>query len=153
MNCWYSIKGNTMNDDIWHTQFQKLSSWAESKGYEVLCKTNIADCIIFEDKEIFINSRCNKENQFYTLLHECGHLITDSKKKMFLDEHPIYPSQVLDGRREKSKAYKVCLLSEELSAWREGWRLAKRLKLYVNKRKYHLCMVDAVFSYVESVSA
>ena len=140
-----------MKEDLWQKQFKSLSAWAEKKGYQVILKRDVADCIIFEDKEIFINSSCNTENQFYTLLHECGHLMTDNKKKMFLEEHPLYPSQVLDGRIEKSKAYKVCLISEETSAWREGWRLAKRLNLYINRTKYHRCMTDAVYSYIESI--
>ncbi|MBM88252.1 MAG: hypothetical protein CMQ41_07710 [Gammaproteobacteria bacterium] len=141
-----------MDNTKWELQFSTLSAWVEKKGYRVIVKNAVADCIVFQDKVIYINMNYTPENKFYTLLHECGHLLLENGKKVFLDEHPIYPSDILDGRIERSKAYKVCLLSEETNAWRKGWRLARRLELYVNKEKYHKSMVDSVWSYVEDIT-
>ena len=141
-----------MNDTNWEAQYNLLKAWANKKGYSVRAERGTADCILFEDKIIYINSQAKYEYMFYTLLHECGHLLTDNRKQVFLEEHPLYPSDILDKRVQKSKAFKVCLLSEELSAWRKGLRLAKRLDLYVDKYKYHNAMVDALWSYVESIT-
>ncbi|MBO77047.1 MAG: hypothetical protein CME17_06395 [Gemmatimonadetes bacterium] len=141
-----------MTDNDWIIQYEQLKSWAESKNYTVTEKWGVEDCIVFEDQEIFINSRCKPENMFYTLLHECGHYLLDKAKESFKETHPVYPSEVTDGRIEKSTAYRVCILSEELKAWERGWRLAKRLNLHVDQQNYHRCMTDALWTYVIDVT-
>ena len=89
---------------------------------------------------------------FYTLLHECGHYLLNETIESFKETHPMYPSEVDDKRIEKSTAYRVCILSEELMGWERGWRLAKRLNLHVDQQNYHSCMVDALWSYVLHVT-
>lgn len=141
-----------MDKDEWVTQYEQLKSWVESKGYTVTEKWKVEDCIVFEDQEIFINSQCKPENMFYTLLHECGHYLLNETKKSFKETHPFYPSEIIDKRIEKSTAYRVCILSEELKAWERGWRLAKRLNLHIVQENYHKCMTDALWSYVVHVT-
>lgn len=132
----------------WNAQYNKLKDWVHSKGYEVKEIPKVEECIVFEDYTIYIDSNYKIENRLYTLLHECGHYLVDLAKDEFLETHPLYATEVSDGRVKRSIAYKVCILSEELKAWEEGWRLAKALNLEINKEKYHKCMVDALWSYV-----
>ena len=141
-----------MNEDLWHQEYNKLKNWVESKHYTVKEMKGVEDCIVFEDRVIYINSRCKIENMFYTLLHECGHYLLNETKESFKETHPHYPSEIDDKRIEKSTAYKVCILSEELKAWERGWRLAKRLHLTVDQESYHKCMTEALWSYVLHVT-
>ena len=96
----------TMTNNDWLIQYEQLKSWVESKNYTVTEKWGVEDCIVFEDQEIFINSRCKPENMFYTLLHECGHYLLDKSKETFKETHPVYPSDVDDKRIEiKNRFY------------------------------------------------
>ena len=130
----------------------KLVLWIESKGYIVIEECRSADYILFEDKEIFINSQYKWENKLYTLLHECGHYLLNETKDTFLEMYPVYPPAIVDKRVVNSLAYKVSILSLELKAWERGWRLAKRLNLIIDQKNYHKSMVEALWTYVLDVT-
>ena len=82
----------------WNIQYDCLVEWLSTTEYVLIEKWGAQDFILFDDKEIIINSQYKPENKFYTLLHECGHLITNRKKKSFLDKYPLYPIDVSDRR-------------------------------------------------------
>lgn len=137
-----------MSNKIYKKQYKKLCEWVNSNGFEVKENCRALDRVDFSEKTIYINSQYKYENKLYTLLHECGHLKTDKNLKTFLKYHPIYSTDQSDGRVIKSKAYKVCLVSEELKAWHNGFRLAKKLGFEINKKNYDKVMVDSVFTYI-----
>lgn len=137
-----------MSKKIYKKQYKKLCEWVNSNGFEVKESCRALDRVEFSEKTIYINSQYKYENKLYTLLHECGHLKTDKNLKTFLKYHPIYSTDQSDGRIIKSKAYKVCLVSEELKAWHNGFRLAKKLGFEINKKNYDKVMVDSVFTYI-----
>ena len=131
----------------WKSQFQKLVGWASSKGYDVWCYTDADDRLEFETKRIHIDSRQHAESRFYTLLHECGHLLISQTAGQFADDHPMYAFST-DNRSSKSKAYQVSLVAEEIEAWKRGRRLARRLDLTINDTKFDRIMTDCVLSYI-----
>ena len=139
----------SLTKEDWATQFLILTHWAESKGYKVVLKTDGEDSICFESKQITIDSRPWPETRFYTLLHECGHLLIYQNRKSFQKDHPMYAVFTVDGRKSNSRAYKVSLVAEEFVAWKKGRELSRRLGLCINKTKYDETMVDAVMSYIE----
>jgi hypothetical protein len=132
---------------FWVRQYDELCSWIESKGYRVTCYTDADDKLEFEEKQIHIDSRQHAESRFYTLLHECGHLLISQTANQFQKDHPMY-AMSCDVRRYKSKAYQVSLVAEEIEAWKRGRRLGQRLGLQINDAKFDRIMTDCVMSYI-----
>ena len=138
---------SSYNSSFWTKQYNKLQVWAEDKGFGVSCYTDAEDRLEFEDKSIHINSRQHAESRFYTLLHECGHLLISQTATQFQKDHPVY-AMSYDIRRSRSKAYQVSLVAEEIEAWKRGRRLAKRMGFYVDNIKFDKIMTDCVMSYI-----
>lgn len=138
----------------WQRHFEKLVDWVESKGFAVVCETDTEDRIEFETKTIYINSRNWAECRYYTLLHECGHLLIDKRVNSFAKNIPcpLYAVAGSDRRTTKTDAYKVSLVAEEIDAWRRGRRLAGRLDLPVNRKKFDEEMARSLMSYIEHVA-
>ena len=55
----------------------------------------------------------------------------------------------VNRRLEKSKKYKVDVISEEIEAWQRGKKLAERLGIYINEDKFNEIMNKCIFTYVE----
>lgn len=81
--------------------------------------------------EIHINSRQSIENQLYTLLHECGHLLIDDRSQTteFRFRKGYY---VLDEVVRKSFVHRVSIVDEEFEAWARGRKLARKLGVKIN---------------------
>jgi hypothetical protein len=81
--------------------------------------------------EIHINSRQSIENQLYTLLHECGHLLIDDRSQTteFRFRKGYY---VLDKEVRKSFVHRVSIVDEEFEAWARGRKLARKLGVKIN---------------------
>jgi len=133
---------------------KKVVNWARAKGYDVEFSFAHNDEIDTFEKEIRISSRFSIENQLYGLLHECGHLLLRSNEKRY--EKTYLMTNEMDNRKTlhrglfKSKQCQVDIIAEEIDAWRQGKRLAKRLKIIINDKSYNKEMAKYVFSYVRS---
>ncbi len=142
-----------MNKEIWLNQIEAMVDVLERKGYKVFFNTDDTDRVIFEDREVFINSRNHPENRFYTILHEYGHIMIGETWPKFQSEHPMYvhspEGPVLDGRHERSHAYRVSLVAEEIEAWKLGRRFARAMGFYVDDAKYDKHMTLNVMSYID----
>jgi len=147
----FLLLGVKMNKAVWNAQFTEAENWLTSKGYQVVQKTDAEDSIVWADKTVYIDSRCHPESRFYTLLHECGHLLIAQSSKQWAKDVPMYASAV-DLRIEKSKAYKVSLVAEEIEAWKRGRRLGNKLDLYIDDEKYDKMITECVFSYIEDAA-
>ena len=134
--------------DKWKNQFDEVKCWLGKKGYTVKCRTDAEDCVLFCAKTVLINSRNHPETKYYTLLHECGHILIDKDSARFEKEVPVY-ARSEDGRSARSKAYRVSTVAEELEAWKRGRRLAARLGHHVDDLKYDKQITDNVMSYIE----
>jgi len=132
---------------FWEKQFEVIKGWIEAKGYCIRCYTDADDQVDFEKKVVHIDSRQHAESRFYTLLHECGHMLISQTARQFAIDHPMYAFSS-DVRSCKSKAYQVSLVAEEIEAWKRGRRLAKRFGLEVNDEKFNHIMTDCVISYI-----
>ena len=92
-------------------QFREVEDWVANKGYSVVTETDAEDRVEWADKTIYINSRNRIENRYYTLLHECGHMMIAQSWRDFDRDHPMYASSS-DGRNARSKAFKVSTVAE-----------------------------------------
>jgi hypothetical protein len=133
----------------WSAQFAEAEGWLNAKGYRVVQETDADDSIVWQEKTVYINSRNHAETRYYILLHECGHLLISQGAKQWAEDVPMY-CQTVDLRIEKSKAFKVSLVAEEIEAWKRGRRLARRLGHYINDKKYDNQITQCVFSYIKS---
>jgi len=147
----YSNQGFRMNKSKWNKQFKEVESWLTHKGYKISQYTDAEDSIQWGNKTVYINSRNHPETRYYTLLHECGHLLISQTARQWSKDVPMYAS-VEDARVERSKAYRVSLVAEEIEAWKRGRRLAKKLNHYIDNDKYDKQITENVFSYIEAAA-
>lgn len=138
---------------LFKTGLELLESWAMSKNWLIEYEYLASDEMDPASKIISINTRQGIENQLYTLLHECGHVLVQQDHKAYAKRYPgtakVNMSEKLSRRLEKSVAYKIDVISEEIEAWQRGLRLAKRLGIYINEEKYTALMNKCVYSYVK----
>ena len=148
------MKGDkvTLSKDGWKFQFFEIEKWLSSKNYIVFLETDAEDSIVWEERAIYINSRNHPETKYYTLLHECGHLLISNSAKQWEKDIPMYATTE-DVRITNSKAYNVSLVAEEIEAWKRGRRLAKKFDHFIDNEKYDNLFTECVFSYIESVAA
>jgi hypothetical protein len=135
----------------------KLIQWVEKKNWTVGFYSTYS-AMRWWDREIEICSRLSPETQLHDLLHECGHLILHLNHKKYRERFP-YSDMAEDLKnlkhrksRRKSKRYKIDEISEELEAWEQGKKLAKRLNILLDKEKYHRHMTEGVWSYIEAAT-
>jgi hypothetical protein len=140
----------------WNTQFKIVENHIEDWGYEVELRPGTHDRVeLGESKTVYVNSSCHPETRFYTLLHEVGHIIIRKRWKKFSAAHPRYldhPDHGMDSRRERSKAYLIGLLAEEIEAWAQGLKFARRLGLFVDMYKFDNDKNSALMTYVDWVA-
>ena len=148
-----SKKGDkvTLSKEEWNYQFYEIEKWLSLKDYLVLQETDGDDSIVWETKIVYVNSRSHPETRYYTLLHECGHLLVAQGAEQWSKDVPMYAT-VEDGRVMSGRAYGVSLVAEEIEAWKRGRRLAKRFDHYIDDKKYDNLFTQCVFSYIESVA-
>ena len=63
-------------------------------------------------------------------------------------EHSTPRSDVVCQTTRARNAYQVSLVAEEIEAWKRGRRLANRLGLYINDKKFNNVMSECVMTYI-----
>jgi len=136
----------------WNCQFWRMVEYANGLGFEILLDSDEEDRVDFDETTIYIKSRNHPETKFYTLLHEIGHaeIFVNSSRK-FEEDHPMF-YQYSDGRVERSYAYRVSIVAEEIEAWRVGRNIARNLKLFIDDEKYDKHMTASLMTYINWAS-
>ncbi len=127
---------------------KKVFSWLCNKKYEVIFHNN-SDSVIFSDKKIFIDKRSTLENQLYSILHECGHILQHQNKSSFNRSFKYQHVAENDKRKERSYAYRLSVLEEEIDAWKRGKKLAKRLNIKIDEIKFEKYKAKYTMTYVD----
>jgi hypothetical protein len=128
---------------------KKLTDWIESKGI-----TLIPDKIDLFDrytKTIKYNKHNKKENQLFSILHECGHFLLQQNIYTYAKK---YKAQVDFNTRlfdKPFRPYKISVLKEEYDAWDRGLALAKRLKIDIDEEKYYNYASKFLYTYCKWV--
>lgn len=130
----------------------KLIGWITNKRWEVYFG-RYQDKMESFSRIIHINEQQKAENQLYTLLHECGHIIVFNRKD-YKNNYPTANKMLLSSTINKtiarSKKFKIDELFEEMDAWREGRKLAKKLKIYINEKNFNDEMYKALQTYINN---
>jgi|TARA_Y100000310_G_C20666241_1_gene807644 hypothetical protein len=136
-----------MKNNIVHRKsIETLCEWVNARGHQVEFQRELVDQLCYDDKTIYIHTRQGIENQLYSLLHECGHLLIYLGSEGFKKDYPMY-AYAATTRQKKTKKWKVSVIGEEFEAWKRGRKLAERLNIPVDKKKYDLAMTEAMMSY------
>lgn len=138
-------------------QFQecidRLSAWAQSRNLEV-CKGNF-DAYFHEQRHVVYNKYLrNKNNQIYSLLHECGHAIAFNDKRSYRSRFPVLYKQRFtpSAVNKRTNRYKMEVVMEEHDAWVRGHRLATKLGLDIDSDKYYAYAARQVKTYMHPLA-
>ena len=135
---------------FYQRQFDALVCFINEEYYwDVVCEFGAAERADIDFKTVYINSRCQPETRFYTLLHEYGHVdILERDSSELRMAIPCYQS-FHEDRYDRSRAGKIATLVEEIEAWKRGRLLAIDMGWHVNIEKYEKNMNAALWSYIE----
>lgn len=124
----------------------KIEKWLLEKGYSL--KWSNTDQVDYESQTVEICSKLSAKNKLYSLLHECGHIIL-SNKRTYNKVFKAVNKANFDGRVMKSDIYKYQQLREEMEAWENGYKLANKLKIRVDKDDYDIYAAKNFKTYIK----
>ncbi|NBP57578.1 hypothetical protein EBU71_13780 [bacterium] len=131
----------------WKAQIQILENYCNDKGWDiewVSRKDPSADTALIDKNRIYIKKERNNELTFYILLHEIGHMMLCQNNRMYEERY----NAVFEAFSRASITHKIKRVEEELDAWKTGYKLSKRLKLYVNRRRFEQIKSRCVTTYM-----
>lgn len=131
----------------WKQQISVLEDYCNGKSWVIeyrRAQKVKSDFAAITDKKIVIKKDRRPEITFYIMLHEIGHMMLCQNRNMYNERY----NAVYDNFSRASMTHKIKLVEEELDAWKIGYKLAKRLKLYVNQRKFESVKVRCVSTYM-----
>jgi len=134
---------------MYKTYIEMITQWAAAKGYKVFGKWEI-DAFYEDEKEIVYSLRTKKkENQVYSLLHECGHALA-YESQGYKNRFPTMSKRRFKTAKvnPRTNAFKVEQIVEEYDAWGRGLKLADRLGIEIDKESYNNYASRWVMSYV-----
>lgn len=128
----------------WLRELRKLERYCNKKGYAVLYNDVGIDSVNFDEKRIILGDHHSNEMSLYYLLHEMGHVVLYNRQKTYKK----YYGYCFENFSKISLTYRIGILQEELDAWKEGLRLANRLKIKINRRKFEIIKSKCVKTYI-----
>jgi hypothetical protein len=123
-------------DRLYVYKMSRVIEWCTRRGLSVEFIAASGGGYVHDKKIIEVSYRSYPETQLYTLLHEIGHHLVEScTTERYRDKYAKGYLLVFEG--ERSPQHKIDAIAEELEAWYRGWKLAKRLHVYIDKKKYN----------------
>lgn len=95
----------------------------------------------FSKKIINLRKYQDVEKRLYVFLHEVGHVLLCSR-----DDYDTR-FELVEQRRYGTDGYKINRVEEEIEAWNEGFKFAKKYKLLINKKKFERTKTKLIKSY------
>lgn len=123
-----------------------LVAWCTSRGLSVKFAKKKGATYHTGEKTITVAGRMSPERQVFFLLHECGHHLIGYTEydERFGRGYPMHD----DPNINSTFHHKMACLEEEIEAWNRGWRLAKRLRLGLNRESFDEVRVECLRTYV-----
>lgn len=92
-----------------------------------------------DSRHIEIGWRLGKTTQLYHLLHECGHYLINRSG----------PTRLAAANGDtRSTEVRIAVVEEEIEAWHRGRRLAARLGIKIDRKRWARVRRDALASYM-----
>jgi hypothetical protein len=135
--------------NVWQSNINKIEEWLTGKGYRLIRgkEKHVVDSVDFEAKIVFLGTRSTEENQFYSILHECGHIVNRTKNT-FAKKYKVLKESETDPRKQKSLRYLVEEIEEETEAWRNGEVLSNKLDIQLDSEKYYTYASKFLMGYI-----
>lgn len=155
---------NNFDESVVKSALEKLISFSEGEGVEVVITHNEKSRYSPEQNIIFLNAKYGVRRMYYTLLHELGHfsifknLWDGEDGTAYLIHYPGFvgkSSVPYSKNGYKFKRFWFSRIHEELDAWRKGIDIAAMLMLPLSLYEYTDRASKSVFTYfyqsIESV--
>ena len=127
-------------------KLERAVVWCEKRGLSVEFTAASGGMYRHDDRAIDVSYRSYPEAQLYTLLHEAGHhLVWTSSPKLYKEKYENGYQRI--KLSERTAQHKMDAVAEEYEAWFRGWKLARRLHLFLDKERYIACRDKNVKSY------
>lgn len=133
--------------DMLHIEFiERVIQWCTSRRLKVVFEKRSSGMYNPEEATIYITTHVRPQKQLHYLLHEVGHFLVGVK----LDEDRFGKGYPMGDKPTgvSAVAHKIACLEEEFEAWHRGWKLAKRLRLDVDRAAFDRTRIDCLKSYV-----
>lgn len=142
-----SIKSKKKN--VHQSNLDKIEEWLTSKGFRLIKgkERHVVDSVDFETKIVFLGTRAVEENQVYSILHECGHIMNRTKGN-FAKKYKALKEAETNLKKAKSIRYLVEEIEEETEAWRNGEVLANKLDIQLDTDTYYTYASKFLMSYI-----
>lgn len=141
-------KNNEKENKVWKKQICKLIDFSHKKGFDVeFISSNESSHVCFRTNTIYLNKKSSLELICYTFLHEIGHVLAMSRKKTYAERFGL----VFVGFGASTLTSRVVQIEEEYDAWEKGLKLAKKLGLKLNRRKFETHKARCILTYAEAL--
>lgn len=136
----------------WNSQIKILIEYCRKNKWDVVLSGQVEDECSPTGKEetdkkkrIYIDTKKSEETQFYSLLHEIGHMKIYSKSEKWHAERYAIGYSFKKG----SLTYKINEVVEELDAWEMGEKIAKKFNLKINKKRFLKFRAESLGFYIK----
>lgn len=140
------LSDSELSNVFWKSQLEKLEEYCSNKGWTVEYRKREprADMAHPDTGHIIIQEDRKPEITFYYFLHELGHLILCQNDKAYQEKYDA----VFNSFHTNSQTHKITRIEEELDAWKAGYKLGKRLDLFINRRKFTDIKSRCIMTYI-----
>lgn len=138
-----------------------ITEWAVKEGYnDISFDHNDISFIDWEKnslntpKKIKIEGKYPIELKVYLLLHELGHHQLRKNWDKFTKTLPVAAHaehihlSKKEGKYKRRVTYSVSCVEEEFKAWEEGYKLAEKLGIKINLKKWNLFKSKCLITYI-----
>lgn len=132
-----------------YEDFESAAEYAEDVLlYDVYLCDVCAGLCDFTNRMILISSRLGVEKRLYILLHEIGHVLIRQNWKKFERDYSDHAGVAQDGRKNKTSKFKISTIEEEIEAWKKAKKVAKKLNIKIDEKKFSQFKTKSLMSYI-----
>lgn len=131
---------------------EKIRKWLAREGFSLHIKPGICE-VCCEEKIVTINENEIPASKIISALHECGHIaiwkcrVRNPRRKLCGSTLGASNRLLNKVDSKMSRTERIAVVEEEIEAWNRGERLAKRLKIRVNKKLFMSGRTKALMTY------
>ncbi len=131
----------------WQAQTDKVVRYCGRRGFSVKFQKCKHQCstVCFVEQEIVVHNGSTPERIFYCLLHELGHVLIHENYQMYSQNTGFVSSNF----SLQSMTQKISEVEEEYDAWRLGYKLAKKMRLKVDRMAFEKLKASYLSTYFE----
>lgn len=95
-------------------------------------------CYVADQRLIQLSWRASRQTQLYHLLHECGHHLIAKSGARYAEGN---------GNTHATET-RIAIVAEEIEAWHRGRKLANRLGIRINRKRWAKVRKESLATYL-----